>query len=857
MPPDNRQPIRFAFNTHGLGDVCHAAAALRLYIADGHDVQIQVEENKRLVWNAAGIPVYSGPEQLPLHPYYYLPSMEAFWDLSLPDHSSSKIAGFFDVDVLPKLGTKEQVWQRLCNERIDARPSVTPQAVADVAEFLKGLPGPIILLHSKGTNWQAEKSIPDATCFQFLCDMIGSFDGSIVVLDWDRRAPMLGHERIRSICPHWPHMSLDHFGALCMQADLLIGVDSGPFHFAQWFDIPTLFVTRKIPPVRCCLPHPKATYLVPASDHDHWAARGPEWNFAEFHGPEATVRDLVILACELLAVQSTPKKVPSMRTIDDASVPGKYIYHRVGHDQRQMELLPDGRIGEGSAGCERVWKIEQSPVGNVLTIFGEHGGPTCHLKLESDGVLRGRWLHNERMPIELIADPKQRPQPPVTVTFDDLVPVEDKEPPRESISAPPLIVPHTVTTRDAKPTAQFSVGIPTLNRYDLLEKCIDGILSGTAVPQKIYIVDNGGRLEGHPSPLVEIIRPGRNLGVAASWNTLHRMVQPSQLVIMNDDIVVRRNTLQAMVEQPGPFVTADGSQCFCVFLLRNECWSRVGQFDETFWPAYHEDNDYRKRMELAGVPVVCPVNEGYHDYGPSATKGMYTPAEMAQFNASFQACRAYYNRKWGGPPHMERFTSPFNTETSSAFDLTVITPTWQRPKPLAMQCDQIRRQHVGHLRVEHIVVSDGPDDVARGIAAHFGARYIEHARNMGAAGAYGRDTGIAAAQGRCVCFADDENALEPTALSSLYAAASGFDIGIVQCLHRGNNEWRVIPEHYDGVFRCGHVDVMCGCIRRSVAQSLKFSDEPVYDHDWRWYEKLRRDHGASVNFSDVVIGLHL
>ena len=403
----------------------------------------------------------------------------------------------------------------------------------------------------------------------------------------------------------------------------------------------------------------------------------------------------------------------------------------------------------------------------------------------------------------------------------------------------------------------FFVGIPTLNRYDLLAECIDGILAGTAVPDKIYVIDNGSKWEGHPSSVVEVIRPGRNLGVAASWNTLHRMLQPADLIILNDDVVVGNNTLQAMLETPGPFVTANGTQCFCVFLLRSECWQSIGQFDETFYPAYHEDNDYHIRMRLRGIVDQCPRSDGYRDNGPSATKGMFTPNELAQFNASFQACRAYYNRKWGGPPRLERFKSPFNTETSAAFDLTVITPTWQRPKTLAMQCDQIRRQNVGHLRVEHIVVSDGPDETARGIAAHFGCKFIAHETNLGAAGAFGRDTGIEAAQGRYVCFADDENALESHALASLYAAAIGFDIGIVQCVHRGNNEWRVIPESYDGVFRCGHVDVMCGCVRRSVAQSLKLSEEPVYDHDWRWYEKLRRDHGATVNFSPVVIGVHL
>lgn len=654
----DKPPIRFAFNSHGLGDVCHAAQALRLYIDRGYNVQIQVEPNKRWIWDTAGIPIYDGPDALPIHPYYYLPSMQAFWDLSLPDHSSSKIAGFFDVDELPKLDTKEQVWQRLCDERIDARPSVTPQAVADVTAFLKDLPKPIILLHSKGTNWQVEKSIPDATCFQFLCDLIGSFDGSIIVLDWDRRAPTLGHERIRSICPHWPHMSLDQFGALCMQSDLMIGVDSGPFHLAQWFDIPTLFVTRKIPPVRCCLPHPNATYLVPASEHDHWATRGPEWHFAEFHGQEATSKDLVIMACEMLAVHATPTKATAMQTIDAASVPGKYIYHRVGHDQRQMELLPDGRIGEGAAGCERVWKIEQSPVGPVVTIIGEHGGATCHLKLEADGILRGRWLNHERMPIELIRDERYSPMKPETVTFADLIPIEDEEP-LKIIDYRPQSGHPTDRLPDAEPNFYF--GLLTYNRFDLLELAIEAALASTILPRKIYVIDNsGGKWQGHASRRIEVIRPPYNLGVSRGFNVLQSLCQPSPLIVGSDDTEVSPDLFEKMLAHPTSIVYGHGAFAFTVHLIRSDAWNKVGPWDSEFYPAYHEDNDYARRAELAGVTTGCPLSDGFIDHGPSATKAAMSPAERSALDGWFDKGRARYVAKWGGPPHLETFVVPFN-----------------------------------------------------------------------------------------------------------------------------------------------------------------------------------------------------
>lgn len=634
--------IRLAFCTHGLGDVVHAATAMRLYVNRGYDVQIQIEPNKRWAWEAAGIPIHHGPEQLPLHPYYYPPD---FFDLSKPDHTHSKIAHLFEVSALPRLGGKPEVWEAVCNTAIDATSAVSSRAMDDATKFLEGLPHPIILLHSKGTNWQEEKSIPDGIAFQLIRNLLET-GGSVVTLDWDGRAPTLGHDRVRGIKPNWHHISLEEFGALCILADLFIGVDSGPFHLAGWFDIPTLYVSRKIPPVRCCLPDPMATYLVPAKDHEHWAARGDEWRFVEFAGPEATAEDITKAAAAILnggehitvrAADLVPIGDHDMVSFESKDIPGRYTYRRVGHDERQMELLPDGKIGEGSAGCERVWKIEQTPTHPVVSIYGEHGGPTCHLALCEDGILRGRWLAHEKMPIELV------PVAPV---------------------AKAAAAGHPSDSLPDHPET-FYVGIPTLFCRDLLHKCIESILAGSALPRAIYVVDNsdGTRMEPwvpHPSKRIRVIRPNANLGVARSWNLLHSLTQPAPLIITNDDVEIGHNLFEKMLACPEPWVSGSGHQMGCVFLLREKLWTEVGRFDETFWPAYHEDNDYGYRMLLKGYKPHCPMSDGYRDNGPSATKAAFNQGELNHFNNCFNAGRAYYVRKWGGVPHLETFTIPFN-----------------------------------------------------------------------------------------------------------------------------------------------------------------------------------------------------
>ena len=80
------------------------------------------------------------------------------------------------------------------------------------------------------------------------------------------------------------------------------------------------------------------------------------------------------------------------------SLPGMYHYHRIGHDERELELLPSGRIGIGAGGAEREWIVNQQ---NGLIIRGSYGD-ICELVLETDGCWRGRWLQFEKMPVELI-----------------------------------------------------------------------------------------------------------------------------------------------------------------------------------------------------------------------------------------------------------------------------------------------------------------------------------------------------------------------------------------------------------------------------------------------------------------------
>jgi glycosyltransferase involved in cell wall biosynthesis len=192
-------------------------------------------------------------------------------------------------------------------------------------------------------------------------------------------------------------------------------------------------------------------------------------------------------------------------------------------------------------------------------------------------------------------------------------------------------------------------------------------------------------------------------------------------------------------------------------------------------------------------------------------------------------------------------------------DLSVITATYRRPKHLEACLAQFQRQSLGGLRVEQIVVSDGPDEYARGQVESLGLRFDAVPHSGQQWGAAAKDRGIELAQGDYVCFWDDDNLYEPHALVTLFAAAQGFDIGVVQCryLERRHPGRRVLPARWDGRFQYGDIDTMNFCVRREVALTERWADgNRRSGEDYRWIQRLV-ERGATVRYVPIVIGEHV
>ena len=179
------------------------------------------------------------------------------------------------------------------------------------------------------------------------------------------------------------------------------------------------------------------------------------------------------------------------------------------------------------------------------------------------------------------------------------------------------VTPYTATT-GAIPL----LGIPILNRPDLLQRLLDSLDHPV---ETLAIVDNSigsgladsdalqqllARLERQPPAgvsRVRVARPFGNQGVASSWNAiLSSFPDAGFALLVNNDVVFAPGVLAQVIERVDPsrpqfLPLLPAPQEFSAFAITPAAWNRVGLFDANFHPAYCEDLDYAERLRACGA----------------------------------------------------------------------------------------------------------------------------------------------------------------------------------------------------------------------------------------------------------------
>lgn len=206
------------------------------------------------------------------------------------------------------------------------------------------------------------------------------------------------------------------------------------------------------------------------------------------------------------------------------------------------------------------------------------------------------------------------------------------------------------------PFPSFAIGIPTLNRWDLLRPSLEQYTKDFPTAH-IYVLDNGNQDKDFDHFTLTYLNKKENIGVAASWNELCKVIFTTHnyALILNDDICLgkKEHEIRDIISRStGKLLTT--MKDFSAFILPKSTYREIGTFDENF-KCYYEDSDYCYRLRLHGFHSVRMMALTPVIYRECSTSNK----EPAVHNWALQS-KQYYIKKWGGMPGQEKFRRPFN-----------------------------------------------------------------------------------------------------------------------------------------------------------------------------------------------------
>jgi len=190
-------------------------------------------------------------------------------------------------------------------------------------------------------------------------------------------------------------------------------------------------------------------------------------------------------------------------------------------------------------------------------------------------------------------------------------------------------------------------------------------------------------------------------------------------------------------------------------------------------------------------------------------------------------------------------------ETADEIDeplVTVITPTYQRPKQLMQAIQDMQSQNYNNF--EMLVCSDGPDHDIKDMIKSLGddrISYHELDKAQNKSGNPQRNKILGLAKGKYVCFMDDDVEVSNHYLKRLVIEAEkeDADITVGKIWHGAVGFIPVQP----GV-RGGEIDILNILVRRELAQQHTWIDD--YATDFRYISDITRDSKKTVFLEDIL-----
>lgn len=245
--------------------------------------------------------------------------------------------------------------------------------------------------------------------------------------------------------------------------------------------------------------------------------------------------------------------------------------------------------------------------------------------------------------------------------------------------------------------APVPVVIVARNNLELLQGAVRSALDQD-VPTSVLIVDNGStdstsvwlQQAGRRDSRISYLTFMPQHSVSRAWNTalkyLFTWCRAERVLVINQDVVLRPDTVRWLQAEKAMFVTAVGSADpdsvrptpavavdgqghlvnslvdfyppprpdatrphpdFSCFMISRECYERVGPFDESFLGAFAEDADMHVRMHAAGIHAYCIDLPFWHIGGGSQTVKRANPEERQQICEQADRNRELFKQKHG------------------------------------------------------------------------------------------------------------------------------------------------------------------------------------------------------------------
>ena len=254
---------------------------------------------------------------------------------------------------------------------------------------------------------------------------------------------------------------------------------------------------------------------------------------------------------------------------------------------------------------------------------------------------------------------------------------------------------------------KFAIGIPTINRSDLLNVALEKYFKNFPNVE-IFVIDNGNQNISQRNIKFNYFNPGENYGVAKSWNYLCDKIFESHeyALILNDDIVIDLNEeeLESFIDgHVFDLIRCNKDYDMSCFALTKKCFSQF-RFDEAFYPAYFEDLDFIYRLKLSNKKIIESsfLNPSEFINSASISENGGDPNLVKEFPKLLK----YFIEKWGGPPGKELFVAPFNKLIDNNKIIEIIAVTYDHGHKLKCFIDSILSQSADNWRL-HIIHDGG------------------------------------------------------------------------------------------------------------------------------------------------------